>query len=119
MLRAFLARYHHVFCSDNDDCPWQNIKLDRYLFTAEIFVFWFDDDVRGAYVKKLLMKFQRKTIVGKFCRAGPNTPSLALTSLALCYILPTGWDDIYGKQFFRNAFRSLRLYTMVLYVDST
>ena len=59
-------------------------------------------------------KFKRKAIDNSFRRAGTNTPSSALG-----YILPTGWDDIYGERFFRSAFQSLRLYIMVFYLDST
>ena len=82
--------------------------------TGSFLVFQFADDVRDAYAKKLLMKSQRKAIVENVCGAGTNTPYLALR-----YILPTGWDDIDGRQFFRSAYHILRLYIMVLYVSST
>ena len=55
-----------------------------------------------------------KAIVDGFRRAGTNTSSLALR-----YILPTGWDNIDGKRFLKKCFQGLRLNIMVLYVDST
>ena len=91
-----MAWCHHVVCSEITDRPLWNIKLDRHLVpTGNVFVVQFADDVRDVYAKKLPTKFQRKAIVDDFCRAGKNTPSLAL-----CYILPTGWDDIDGTQFY-------------------
>ena len=64
--------------------------------------------------KKLTMKSQQKAIVDDFRRAGTNTQSLAFR-----YILPTGWDDIDGKRFLKSAFKSLRHYIFVIYVDIT
>ena len=67
--------------------------------TGSFFVFQFADDVRDKYAKKLQMKSQRKAIVDGFRRAGTNTSSLALR-----YILPTGWDNIDGKRFLKKCF---------------
>ena len=97
MCRAlFLARCHHVVCSDIFDRPLRNIKLDRHISQTGIFLFFSLLMMSGTRMqKKLTMKSQRKVIVNNFCIAGTNTPYLALR-----YILPTGWENIDGKRFF-------------------
>ena len=87
---------------------WTSL-LPALVPTGTFIIFQFADDVRDAYAKKLLMKSQRKAIVENVCGAGTNTPYLALR-----YILPTGWDDIYGRIFFISAFQILRPYRTVL-----
>ena len=91
-----MARCHHVVYSEIVDCPLRNIKFDRhFVLTGSFVVVQFVDDVRDAYAKKLPMKYQRKATVENVCIAGTNMPSLALH-----YILPTGWDDIDGRTYF-------------------
>ena len=51
---VFLARCHHVVCSDNVDRPLQNIKLDQHIVPiGSLFVLQFSDDVRDAYENKI------------------------------------------------------------------
>ena len=70
MCRAlFLARCHHVVCSDIFDRPLRNIKLDRHISQTGIFLFFSLLMMSGTRMQnKLLMKYQRKAIVNYFCR---------------------------------------------------
>ena len=46
--------------------------IDVLFPLAFVFVFQFDDDVRGAYTKKIPTKSRRKAFVDNFCRAGAD-----------------------------------------------
>ena len=75
MTRVFLARCHHVLCSEIVDRPFPNIKLDQHIVpTWSFFVFQFSDDVRDAYAKKLPTKLQREAIADNFCITGTYIP---------------------------------------------